>query len=120
MGRATLCYSAIVLDELREAPLQVRALLENLPGECIEEIAITSAIHDLSRAFLKAGIVDPQWLDDTLHVAAATVAGVDAIVSWNFKHIVRLDRIRAYHAVSLAEGYGMIQIVSPREVAFDE
>lgn len=45
---------------------------------------------------------------------------IDAIVSWNFKHMVRLDKIKGYNAVNLANGYGMITIVSLREVAFDE
>ena len=107
-------------EELRDAPERVRSLFEKLPDACREEIAINQEVRDLSRAYLNTGIVGPQWLDDTLHVAAATVARADAIVSWNFKHIVRLDKIRAYNAVKLSEGYGMIQIVSPREVNFDE
>jgi len=53
-------------------------------------------------------------------VAAATVARADAIVSWNFKHIVRLDRIRGFNAVNLMQGYGIITIVSPKEVNIDE
>ena len=94
--------------------------MEALPETCREEITINQEVRDLSRAYLDAGIVGPQWLDDTLHVAAASVARADAIVSWNFKHIVRLDKIRAYNAVNLSEGYGALQIVSPREVIFDE
>ena len=119
-GRVTICYSATVGEELADAPSRVRELLESLPGNCCEEIAINQAIRDLSRAYLEAGVVGPQWLDDALHVAAATVARADAIVSWNFKHIVRMDKIRGYNAVNLSEGYGMLQIVSPKEVTFDE
>jgi hypothetical protein len=32
----------------------------------------------------RGGIVSPRWSDDAAHVAAATVARADAIVSWNF------------------------------------
>jgi hypothetical protein len=53
-------------------------------------------------------------------VALATVARADAIVSWNFKHIVRLDRIRAFNAVNLSEGDGTMTIISPKEVNLDE
>ena len=49
------------------------------------------------------------------HVAAATVARVDAIVSWNFKHIVRLDKMKAYNRVNLLNGYGILTIISPKE-----
>ena len=76
-------------------------------------------VYDLSRAYLDAGVVGVQWLDDTLHVAAASVARADAVVSWNFKHIVRLDKIKAYNQVNLAHGYGIITILSPKEVNFD-
>jgi hypothetical protein len=67
-----------------------------------------------------AGILDPHSTDDATHVAAATVARADAIVSWNFKHLVRIDKIRAYNQVNLQTGFGMLSIVSPQEVRFDE
>ncbi len=119
-GQAVACFSDTVLMELADAPERVRFLLESLPNECREEIAINWEIRALSHAYLAAEIVGRKWIEDTLHVAAATVARADAIVSWNFKHMVRLDKIRAYNAVNLAEGYGMVQIVSPKEVNFDE
>ncbi len=55
-----------------------------------------------------------------LHIALATVAKVDVLVSWNFKHIVRLEKIRLYNTVNLELGYAELQIRSPREVATDE
>lgn len=55
-----------------------------------------------------------------LHIALATVADVDVLVSWNFKHIVRLDKIRHFNAVNIELGYKPLTIYSPREVASDE
>jgi len=52
-----------------------------------------------------------------LHIAIATVAEVDVLVSWNFRHIVRLDKIRLFNAVNLELGYKQLTIYSPREVA---
>jgi predicted nucleic acid-binding protein len=69
---------------------------------------------------MAAGILDPQSKDDATHVAAATVARADAIVSWNFKHLVRIDKMRAYNQVNLQTGFGLLSIVSPQEVRFDE
>ena len=119
-GQCMICFSDTVVRELADAPARVRLLIESLPAECREEIAIDEEIRGLSRAYLAAGVVGERWSDDTLHVAAATVARADAIVSWNFKHMVRLDKIRAYNAINVAEGYGMIQIVSAKEASFDE
>lgn len=107
--QAVACFSDTVVKELADAPERVRFLLESLPSECREEIAINREIRALSHACLVAEVVGGKWIEDTLHVAAATVARADAIVSWNFKHMVRLDKIRAYNAVNLAEGYGMVQ-----------
>jgi hypothetical protein len=55
-----------------------------------------------------------------LHVAAATAARADAIVSWNFRHIMRLDKMRAYNQINLSNGYGILTIISPKEVNYDE
>ncbi len=62
-------------------------------------------------AYLAAGLVRTKW-----HVAAASVTGVDTIVSWNFKHIVRLDRINAYNMVNESRGFRRLTIVTPLEV----
>ena len=69
---------------------------------------------------MKAKILGPECLDDAAHVAVATVARADAIVSWNFNHIVRLDKMKAYNQVNLMNGYGILTIISPKEVLIDE
>jgi hypothetical protein len=58
-------------------------------------------------------------MDDTLHVAAATVSRADAIVSWNFKHLVRLDKIKQNNIVNFKNGYGLINIITPRELYYE-
>ncbi len=119
-GRAVICFSDTVARELEEAPARVKELWNSLPAKCREQVTVTAEIEALSAAYLAAGVVGRTSIDDTLHVAAATVARVDAIVSWNFKHIVRLDRIKGYNQVNLLNGYGVMTIVSPREVRFDD
>jgi hypothetical protein len=66
------------------------------------------------------GVVPEGWLEDCRHVVAATVARADAIVSWNFRHIVKLEKIKGYNQVDLLNGYGVLTIVCPKEVSFDE
>ena len=61
-------------------------------------------------------ILTPKFYDDGLHIAVATVGEADVLVSWNFKHIVRFDKIRRFNAVNLEFGYKPLQIFSPREV----
>ena len=75
---------------------------------------------ELRNAYLAAGIVGPRFADDATHVAVATAARADATVSWNFKHIVRVDKMRAYNQVNLQMGFGLLSIVSPLEVRIDD
>ena len=119
-GTSLLLWSDTVERELKAAPPQVRALYEDIGDEQREKIPMTEEVTNLAEAYLFAGVVGRSWYEDCTHVAFATVARADAIVSWNFKHIVRLDRIRAFNAVNLAEGYGIITILSPKEVNLDE
>jgi predicted nucleic acid-binding protein len=119
-GRLTLLLSDVVIAELAGAPAEVQEVLPSVPPENVETVPISAEINALRDAYLAAGIVGPRWTDDATHVAAATVARADAIASWNFKHIVRLDKIKAYNQVNLANGYGILTIVSPKEVLIDE
>jgi hypothetical protein len=76
----------------------------------------TEEAADLANAYLSRGIVGPGSHADALHVALATVGRVDVLVSWNFRHIVNLGRIRLFHSVNIGRGYGTIEIRSPTEV----
>lgn len=82
----------------------------------VEIIDLSEEIYSLRDAYLKADVVGPASEADAEHIAAATVAGVDFVVSWNFKHIVHYDKIRGFQAINLLQGYEPIQIFSPKEV----
>lgn len=115
-GRVVLLLSRVVSEELEGAPPSVRALLSSLPPEFLLDVPITMKVHSLRDAYLAARVVGRRSIEDATHVAAATSAGADAIVSWNFKHMVRLDRIRGYNRVNLQLGYGFVTILNPGEV----
>ena len=66
---------------------------------------------------MKKAILKPKFANDLLHIAIATYANADVLVSWNFKHIVRFDKILLYNSVNIEMGYKQIQIYSPMEVA---
>lgn len=114
--RISLLLTRVVRDELREAPMRVQAVLQALPPDVLEDLEVTEAVLALRGAYLAAGVVRPLSTEDATHVAAATVAGAAAIVSWNFRHMVRLDRIQGYNRINLQLGYGCLTIISPRSV----
>jgi len=76
--------------------------------------------RELAAAYVAEGAIGTRMRADALHIAVATVARVDVLVSWNFKHIVNLTRIHAYNAINLKNGYPILEIRTPREVAGDE
>jgi len=118
--KKALVVSDLVLLELEEAPKRVRELLDELPAESVEYAALDEESIALANAYLQDGAVAESSLADARHIAIATVARVDVLVSWNFKHIVNLNRIRRFNAVNLKTGYAPIEIRSPREVLSEE
>jgi predicted nucleic acid-binding protein len=118
-GRFLLVVSLIVADEITDAPPRVRQIYEKFMS-LAEVSAVAESALALRDAYLRAGIVAPQWSADALHVALATVTGCAMIVSWNFKHIVNFRRISLYNAVNRKNGYGEIGIFTPQEVIEDE
>jgi hypothetical protein len=81
---------------------------------------ITPPVIDLVAAYEARKILGPKYAADMRHIAIATIAVVDALVSWNFKHIVKLEKIRLFNAVNVESGYSPLNILSPREVTTHE
>jgi predicted nucleic acid-binding protein len=108
--------SEILLRELTEAPANVRQLLARLMQGDVERLAVNDDAVGLHEAYLNTGIVPPRYADDALHVALATVARADVLVSWNFKHLVNPVRVRAFNGVNIAQGYGPIIIMTPSDI----
>jgi len=119
-GDLTLVLSELTLRELAPAPPSVRGVLAAVPDGHLEVVRLTSAADQLARLYLAEGILGANMLADAQHIAMATVANVDALVSWNFRHVVNLSRIHGYHGVNARLGYSAIEIRSPREVLADE
>ncbi|MBI4560022.1 MAG: hypothetical protein HY706_20715 [Candidatus Hydrogenedentes bacterium] len=86
---------------------------------CIERLEVTDEVEVLADAYVAAGILSEASKNDALHVAVASVARADLIVSWNFRHMVNFQRIQLYNSVNLANGYGLIDVRSPLEVAYE-
>jgi hypothetical protein len=106
--------SAHTLYELdKGAPANVK---ENLKTIDYEENAVTQEMYDLTEKYMADKIVSENYRDDALHIAAATVLGVDILVSWNFQHIVNYNRIRLFNSVNMREGYNPLEIRTPQEV----
>jgi len=119
-GELTLVLSELAVRELEAAPAGVREVVGRIPDACIEPLSLSPEADELAAAYIREGAIGARMRVDALHIALATIARVDVLVSWNFKHIVNLKRIHAYNAVNLKRGYPLLEIRTPREVPGDE
>jgi predicted nucleic acid-binding protein len=115
-GLLKCVVSDIVSIEIDPAPLEVKIKYAEFLSTEAEVLVVSAEALALLQAYKKHSILPAKFQNDMLHIALATVAGVDVLASWNFKHIVRYDKIRVFNAVNMENGYGTISIFSPREV----
>jgi len=86
----------------------------------MEPVVLNEEVDTLTAEYIRAGVLGEASRDDATHVAAATVAGADLILSWNFRHIVNFDRICGFNSVNMRNGYRSMTILSPREVTDED
>lgn len=102
--------------ELIQAPEHVRELLDNFPVNYFERLNFNEEAEELAQTYIKEKVVGKTSIEDCRHIALATINRIDVLASWNFKHIVNLDRIKGYNSINLRLGYPMIEIRSPQEL----
>lgn len=115
-----IVYSNITDDELINAPEKVRNLLSTIPNSNKTRIELTEDAMQLADAYIAENVVGKTSREDCFHIALATIYKADVLVSWNFKHIVNVIRIRGYNSVNMKLGYQTIDIRSPKEIIIYE
>lgn len=120
LGQITCVYSNLTESELANAPQQVKDFFQNLKDEHKEIVSVTPEGLQLAQTYISENVVGQTSIDDCIHIATATLNKVDVLVSWNFKHIVNVYRIRGYNSVNLRLGYSTLDIRSPKEIVGDE
>jgi predicted nucleic acid-binding protein len=119
-GDIVCVYSDLSLAELNNAPQKVKDFFQTLPTQNMELVQVTQEAFELAELYLQEKVVGKTSADDCRHIAIATINKVDYLVSWNFKHIVNVFRIRGYNSVNLKNGYIQLDIRSPREIVNNE
>jgi predicted nucleic acid-binding protein len=114
-GEFIILYSTVTQDELENAPEKVKELVKSLRADLTEFIETTDEVIELATEYIIEKVVGQTSYADCLHIALATINRADFLVSWNFKHIVNIDRIRGYNSINIKNGYKQLEIRSPRE-----
>ena len=116
LGQIKCVYSNLTESELTNAPERVRNYFETIKDEFKEKVFVTLEGLKLAQTYVDEKVVGETSLDDCIHIATATLSKVNMLISWNFKHIVNIYRIRGYNSINLRLGYSILEIHSPKEI----
>jgi predicted nucleic acid-binding protein len=111
-----ILYSELTENELENAPEKIKDFIRGFLKDSIEYIEISKESIELADKYIAENVVGKTSRDDCIHIALATLNRADVLISWNFKHIVNLTRIRGYNSVNLKFNYPAIEIRSPNEM----
>ena len=97
------------------APEKVKKLVTGLRVENTEFLDTNDEAVELATQYIAEKVVGQTSFADCLHIALATINRADYLISWNFKHIVNVQRIRGYNSINIKNGYKELEIRSPRD-----
>lgn len=115
-GVFKVILSDVLATELSGAPDEVVEFYQSIPRTQIEYVNQTEDSIRLGEEYLNEGVVGKTSRTDCRHIALATLVNADILVSWNFKHIVNITRIRGYNSVNIKNGHRILEIRTPREI----
>ena len=120
IDRFEVSISEVVIREISRCPAQRREQLNTLLRRFdLNILEFNQEAQKLGERYVKSGVIPVKYRDDASHIAIATVNNLDAILSWNFQHIVKMKTKREVVAINLIEGYKPIDIYTPGEVVED-
>ena len=111
----SLYISQVVLDEVAQGDAEMAAkrleILRDFPL-----LEVSKAVQALAAQFLVKSNLPPKAADDTLHIAVATVYGLDYLLTWNCKHIANAQIQKKLSQISDAAGYELPTLCTPYEL----
>ncbi len=116
LGKVTCMFSDLTETELLSAPEKVKQHFKSLPAANKERVVVTDEILTLATKYVAEKVVGKTSFDDCVHFATATIYRADILVSWNFKYIVNVYRIRGYNSINIRSNYQPLEIRSPKEI----
>lgn len=114
-GRFDVYVSVLVVEETLAGDQDAAAQrAQAISGLCVLEM--TDAAQALAGKLIEQGLVPKTSVEDAIHIALATVHGMDFLLTWNFRHINNAEiKARVRTAVEAA-GYECPVICSPEEL----
>jgi predicted nucleic acid-binding protein len=120
LGLYQLFVSVVTESEIQNAPAEVQKLFIETFASAEQILPLTEESEKLARAYVTAGVVSPNYVDDARHVAIATVEQINLVVSWNFKHLANYRREMGFNGVNCLQGYRPVRILTPMELIYGD
>lgn len=115
-GTKKIVFSTVAEHELANAREEINFKLNEVPVENRLYLRATAEATELAQTYIREGALPNKCYNDAMHIALATLNKADVLASWNFKHMVNLDRIRLYNTINSRLGHQTIEIRTPREI----
>lgn len=115
-----LCISPLVLQEIQQNTDQILLMnmLKLVNSYSFSVLELNDEIVHLAEQYRHK--ILRQEINDTIHIAVASYYALDAIVSWNFRHIVNLKTMTAIQEVNTQYRYGTVRILSLENIGGEE
>ena len=111
----TLYISQVVLSEAAQGDAEIAAQrLEAVRG--LPLLEVTEAVEDLATQFMMRSNLPSKASDDAIHIALATVSGLNYLLTWNCKHIANAQSQRKLLSICSDCGYTLPIICTPYEL----
>jgi len=114
-GEFELFASSAVLDEARDGDPKLAA--ERL--QFLEEVIlleVSDKAHELKFELLRRTQIPVKAENDALHIAVATVHGMEFLATWNCKHIANAVTLPLVYEVCRTNGYEPPLVCTPYEL----
>jgi len=93
--------SEVVLAEIDDTKdVQLKGKLRST-AVSFEILSIAEESRRLADEYVRHGAIPSEYLEDALHIAISTLNGIDYLLSWNFRHIVKVKTRRIVNMVYL-------------------
>lgn len=120
-GKYEIFLSEVVFFEISNAPEEKISLLLDLIKQYQPvKLEVNDEILTLAEKYIAENVLPERAVNDSQHAAIATFFELDALISWNLKHLANLQRMEKINGVNLKEGYPKkLELITPMEVSYE-
>lgn len=121
-GEYEIYISDAVIEEIGRADEDKKQLLLGIISDFSPlRLIVTEEIVELAQKYILEGVFPTNKIEDATHAAVATIFEMDALISWNLKHLSNFKKMEMINGINMKEGYSKrLELITPMEVSDEE